>query len=347
MKKNKLITNLLLCFIVLSITVAAKATNNDISQEQTFTDKGIDKRIYVVDSNLDFNPIGKVVKYNKDINVKPIIERNAVKYSDYTNFNELQRKKRDEEKEAYLVKLAVTPEEDRFTNELFEFLEKYNLVYYELGSSTEPLMGINATQPTDVSVNTPFVIYDSTNRLWEVWGGFNFSNPNAWWSERPDCGGFCNPTGNIGGYDTLGINLSGGTNGAALKDFFMQALWQDAPSPYNSGLTGQYSYRVTNRVGTLDSSVGAMFLGQDSISSFGLGSDGYQKFANNFGSGAVCLKYDSKFANANGLARVYYRHTWNQTTIDSITLSSDGTFSITIKGGEAATPTLIGRDYAY
>jgi len=70
-------------------------------------------------------------------------------------------------------------------------------------------------------------------------------------------------------------------------------------------------------------------VGMDAIRLGGLETDGYQKFANNFGAGSVVLKYDSKFANANGLARVYYCHTWNSTTIDSVTLNSDGTFSIT------------------
>lgn len=40
-------------------------------------------------------------------------------------------------------------------------------------------------------------------------------------------------------------------------------------------------------------------------------------------------------------------HTWDTTYGDNVILKSNGSFSVTIKGGTDAVDTLIGPDYAY
>lgn len=294
-------------------------------------------------SDPSVNPIGKVVRYEKDVNVKPLIADAAD--NNVSAFKSSASQMSPEELDIYLAKVAVGQEE-KFTDKFFEVLESNGLVYYELGQDTS--IATPQAQNGDIQVNTPFGLYNSTTKYWEIWGGFKWSNANAWWSEAKGSWGISNPVGNLGGADTAGVNLIGGTNGAALKDFHLQPMWQDAPSPYNSGKTGDYSAaQQKNRVGTFDSKHGAMFKFQDSVSGFGLGSDGYAKYAMNFGSGAVKLAYDSNFSGASGRAVAYMRHTWDKTYVDNVTLNSNGTFSITIKGGTAATDTLIGPDYAY
>ncbi|QOT08443.1 hypothetical protein JNUCC32_20030 [Paenibacillus sp. JNUCC32] len=332
MKKKILSSLLLLSLVGSSLSGAVFADESKYSQN-------------VVDlvSDPSVNPIGKVVRYENEVNVKPLIANAAE--NNVSSFKTSASQMSPEELDMYLAKVAVGQEE-KFTDEFFEVLESNGLVYYELGQDNSVVTP--HAQNGDIQVNTPFGLYNSTTKYWEIWGGFKWTNANAWWEEARKYLGFANPTGPLGGADTAGINLIGGTNGAALKEFHLQPIWQDAPSPYNNGKTGSYSApQQTNRVGTFDSKHGAMFKFQDSVSGFGLGSDGYAKYAMNFGSGAVKLAYDSKFSGASGNAVAYMRHTWDKTYVDNVTLNSNGSFSVTIKGGTAATDTLIGPDYAY
>lgn len=331
--KRKIISSVLLLGLIVSSVSGATLSAEGSTYSQHVVDIAITPSV---------NPVGKVVKYQNDTNVKPLIVK-AVENS--TSSFKASERKSTEELDEYLAKVA-TGQEEKYTEKFFDILESNGLVYYELGqnSSKVSTQAVNG----DIQVNTPFGIYNSNTKYWEIWGGFKWKNDSAWWSEARNWGGFANPTGNLGGADTAGINLTGGTNGAALKEFYLQPLWHDAPSPYNSGRTGGNSAgKQTNRVGTFDSSYGAMFKFQDSVSGFGTGSDGYAKYAMNFGAGAVKLAYDSKFSGARGNAVSYMRHTWDKTYVDNVTLNSNGSFSVTIKGGTDATDTLIGPDYAY
>ncbi|GKU77507.1 hypothetical protein [Paenibacillus sp. L3-i20] len=292
------------------------------------------------------DPVGKIVKYHPS-NVKPlIVEQTKSHRRELTpKENEARRAKID----SYFSRIA-TGQESKYTKEFFDFLEENELVYYELGKQASPLDGgiMPLSTTSDISVNTPFGSYDSVNGWYEIWGGFNFVNDTAWWNEARNYWGFANPTGNIGGSDTVGINLDGGTNGAALKSATMQPIYRDAPGNFNGGIKGQYSApAVTTRVGGLSSNTGGMFMFQDKSVGFGLGSDGYAKYANNFGSGAVKLSYDSRFAAATGNAATYYVHTWDKATITGITANSNGTFAITVANSQYATPTMVSLDYSY
>jgi len=302
-----------------------------------------------LDSKSTINPVGKIVKYAEGKNVKPIIMERTKSHARTLSAEDFIN--REEKIKDYMTSIAsgVKP---RFNEEFFEFLEDNELVYYELGESDEAKKASNispmSTTSSDVSLTTPFMVYDAVNKRYEIWGGFHFSNDNAWWQEARNWFGYANPTGNIGKADTVGINLDGGTNGAALVSFSMQPIYADAPGNFDGGNSGTYSApAVTNRVGNLSSDSGAMFLYQDKCVSFGLGSDGYAKYANNFGAGAVRLVYSSAFAQASGNASTYYAHTWDNAEVTGVTLNSDGSFSISITNSNKSTGTLIGFDYAY
>lgn len=338
MKKN------LLSVLITGVLLLSIAAPN-ISAEKTSPEVSLyTKNIADISSDTTINPIGKIVKYEEGKNVKPLIMELTKSHNKTLNNEDYEARER--RKDDYLS-LIASGQEERFTEKFFDFLEENELVYYELGAPKKGQASILSTSASDVSLTTPFGTYDSVNKRYEIWGGFHFTNDNAWFDEAKNWLGIGNPTGNIGGVDTIGINLDGGTNGAALESFFMQPMYSDAPGNFNGGHGGDYSApQVTNRVGNLSSNSGAMFLFQDKSVGFGLGNDGYAKYANNFGRAAVKLAYSSAFANASGNASTYYKHTY-KTTISGITLNSDGSFSISIANGNDSTETLIGYDYAY
>jgi len=233
------------------------------------------------------------------------------------------------------------------TDKFFNILSENHLVFYELGKNKNAgEFEILSTDGSDVSLTTPFIIYNAPLNRWEVWGGFHFSNDSAWWGERPNCGGFCNPDGNIGKSDMLGVYLSGGTNGASLVEMWMQPIHSDAPSPYNGGYDGNYATRINYRSGTYSSELGGMFTAQDAVVAHGLGSDGYAKYSNNFGKGAVKLSYTSSFSGASGNATSAYLHTWSSAEISSISVSTSGV-SVSVINASNSTGVLSSLDYAY
>lgn len=298
-------------------------------------------------TNID--PIGKIVRYEENKNVKPLIVESTKSHARTLNIDNYTERQINIDDYLSLIATGIEP---RFTEEFFSFLQENELVYYELGASDEAKaasrVSTMSTSSSDVSLTTPFGIYDSVNQRYEIWGGFHFSNDNSWWQEARNMWGYASPAGNIGNQDTVGINLDGGTNGAALQQFHMQPIYADAPGNFNGGNAGSYSgTAITNRVGNLSSNSGAMFMFQDKCVSFGLGSDGYAKYGNNFGRAAVKLAYSKDFANASGNASTYYVHTWDKAKINGITLNSDGSFSISISNESQSTGTLIGFDYAY
>ncbi|MEC0246396.1 hypothetical protein P4H65_11420 [Paenibacillus chitinolyticus] len=289
----------------------------------------------VVDVEISDNPIGKVVKYNENKNVKPMIAQKAKLNAKIKQLDPAEEKERENKINQYFTRIAAG-EEQKFTSKFFDFLRDNNLVYYELGKPEKASIGTLSTSGADVAVNQPWVSYDAESGSWEVWGGYRFTNDYSWWGERN-----LNVDTQIGNLDTIGIHLTT-ANAAALKNgFFAQGLYHDAPcGGCGAGKNGKESERVSSRWGTIDSNNGAMFKISDKIDGFGGG------HAMRWGAGSVRLTYDSKFADAHGLATVYFAHTWSTGSIDEITASKDS-FTIKYSNKAQTTDTLIGGQYRY
>jgi hypothetical protein len=292
--------------------------------------------IDIEDKNVD--PIGKIVRYREDMNVKPLIMERTKQ--NHKNRIVEDDEEREELIHSFLNKVA-TGKEQKFTNKFFKFLRENDLVFYELGEKKKGgTVSISSTTGSDLSIGTPFITYDSYKKTFSIYGGFEFIDSRQPWFNEVS-------SGYIGGQDLLGIHLSNGANGAAMVSQSLVTYFEeDYTSSCKSGLDSTKSDSTTSRDGNISSNDGVVFRYQDSKVT--LSGNGCTVKANNFGSGSVRATYDYKFANANGNAKVQYAHTWSKTGIDAISMGW-AKFEATWTGTDKSytTKVLSGSDRAY
>lgn len=169
----------------------------------------------------------------------------------------------------------------------------------------------------DVTLNRPTIYYDSFTKEYVItgtgkWNAHTYETPSwSWW--YPSVG----DTSNIGGTDAIGISLSntsGSTSGLAL----------------NSGYGYFYNGTATKMSTTLTSEndiYGGGYSVQDFIK--------YTKVVNyilycdvtyyyNAYNMKCVLRYDADFAKYSGSAKLFYSHTWSNTSITGISLNKTG-----------------------
>lgn len=166
------------------------------------------------------------------------------------------------------------------------------------------------SQPSNVTLNNAAIMYNGGTGQWWVGGGGYWNSDAAWYADS-------NGTGNVGGYDGIGVKL------------------YNTSGTYNTQVIESYAY-ISNGMGfsgyvynpsISDGRQGAFFEYQDETAYH---PDGYNSRCYMGRHFSCTIKYNSNFTNFNGYARTAYAHTWSSADISSIGfgLSSSPNFSI-------------------
>lgn len=174
-----------------------------------------------------------------------------------------------------------------------------------------------ASSEDDVALNKPTIKYDSLTKQYIItatgnWKNHNYEVPTwSWW--YPSVG----DTKNIGGADAIGISLTN-TSGST------------AQLAINSGYGKFYNGTATKQSTTLateDDNYGGGFTVQDFIKITKV--DNYVLWCNmeyyyNAYNMTCVVRYNNYFKNYNGNAKLFYSHTWDNTSVTSVSLSKTG-----------------------
>jgi hypothetical protein len=240
---------------------------------------------------------------------------NEFKHEFIANLTEAEINKKDYAIQLLLNKAASNEIPKSEIDKQLESMKVHKLVLPQ-----EESIGI-LSQPSDVSLNAVSIYYDSSTSRWHVTGGGSWSN-NNWNNDHNGWFiGYVGESKNIGGYDTVGITYygTGGTYNTSVKS--SMGYWHDGAGNNWSSYTPSHG----------DGSLGVAFDFQDqvyiqSIDIWGNPTVRYRGFGY-----AATVTYDSNFVNYNGKARTFYGHTWNSTSIDSVSFSGSGsTFGVNI-----------------
>ena len=174
-----------------------------------------------------------------------------------------------------------------------------------------------ASSSGDVTLDKPSISYDSTTKQYILtatgkWKKHSYEVPTwTWW--YPSVGS----TKDIGGTEAIGISLtntSGSTSGLAI----------------NSGYGYFYNGNAVKKSTTLateNDNYGGGYKVQDFIKFTKV--DNYVLWCNttyqyNAYNMTCVLRYNSNFKNYNGNAKLFYAHTWDSTSVTSVSVSKTG-----------------------
>lgn len=179
---------------------------------------------------------------------------------------------------------------------------------------------------SNVNLNRVSVTYNSNTDNWELSANGSWLSTNYW--DKSDVSAPKEGKKyNVGSADTLGIilnNISGDSTGMYLKDGSSYITWSSyketnynrsalISSSTNGAVYNLTDYNVITKVGFLALSYDWAYVGDI------------------FG---TRLTYSSEFANISGNAVFMYAHTWEETSINSISIGKDGIgFGWTTTGG--------------
>lgn len=174
-----------------------------------------------------------------------------------------------------------------------------------------------ASSSGDVTLNKPTIRYDSATKQYIItatgkWNKHSYEVPTwSWWV--PSVGS----TKDIGGPDAIGISLtntSGSTSGLALKSGY---------GCFHNGTATETS----STLATENDNYGGGYKVQDFIkfteviNCFLWYDATYLYNAYNM---TCVLRYNNNFKNYNGSAKLFYSHTWDNTSVTSVNLSKTG-----------------------
>lgn len=207
--------------------------------------------------------------------------------------------------------LAFSDDENVTYDAFEEYLNSKGIFIY----STEeiPVIVPYSSGSSDVTMSNVMITYESTTQEWCVTGGGHWVSYQAIANDMPiDLFPYAGKKTNIGGQDAVGVTLyqTSGTKPTLKRcsGYIHDGKGNDMTlnNPYN-----------------LDSTRGVAFEYQDYKTTLSAIA-GYPEF-NYMGYGfAAQAIYDSKFAQYHGKARSYYAHTWKNTSIKSIGISTSG-----------------------
>lgn len=201
----------------------------------------------------------------------------------------------DVEKNELLTNFSFSTGQERENMRLE--LEKYGIYEFEPDSQSDSEL-MPYSDNSDVTVNTPSIVYDSIPKHWIVMCSGTWKNSN--WMDSLK-------VGNVGGKDGFGVGYT--HIGSEYKSSVISA------SASIRDKSGTISKSTSNRAGG-DGSKGFGFELQDYVTSDGTKYVGYKW------SGSCT--YDLNFGNYSGIATGYYLHTWNSASIDSISFGVEG-----------------------
>lgn len=194
--------------------------------------------------------------------------------------------------------------------EFEEYLNSKGVFIY----STEeiPVVTPFSSGSTDVTMNKVIVMYNSATNQWSVTGG-GYWQDHGYGADMPlELFPYVGKRINIGGQDAVGVTL----------------YQVSGPKPTLMKCSGYvhdgYGKNMTlNNPYNLDSTRGVAFEFQDykTITKVNFLDHNYTYMGYGFSAQAI---YNSKFAEYNGKARTYYAHTWKNTNINSIGVSTTG-----------------------
>ncbi len=217
-----------------------------------------------------------------------------------------------QEDTTYTTALAST-DTDVTYEEFEEYLNSNGVFIYSV--EEVPIITPSSVGSSDVIMSEVMVIYVSATNQWAVTGG-------GYWKDnkyiKPDLPAPILPVAgqkyNVGGLDAVGVALYNvsGTKPTLVK---------------SSGYIhdGHDRSQDLNNPCNLDSSRGVIFEFQDYeyiVSATMINFD-YKYTYMGYGFSAQGI-YNSKFAQYNGKAKSYYTHTWSNTSINSIGISTNG-----------------------
>ncbi|ANF97110.1 hypothetical protein [Paenibacillus bovis] len=194
-------------------------------------------------------------------------------------------------------------------NEIEEQLKPYGIYHLDVPQTSENLNSITADQ-SDIAVSRPDIYYDSSKKQWVIVGAGYWKTDN-WLSHKP----FVTSGGeiiNIGGPDAFGVSFTnkGTTYTTSLKKTY-------ATLSNGSGTTKESQVRSDG-----NGRFGFGFRLQDYI----LRKQGYTDTFTYVGKHFAGLaRYDENFEKYSGTATTYYFHTFNKTSLDTITFGVSNT----------------------
>lgn len=185
--------------------------------------------------------------------------------------------------------LATGVQKETILNEL----ETYGVFFFE--SSNQNSFVMPCSDISDVIVYAPEVYYNTSTQEWILSCAGNWLTDN-WQTEAT--------SGNVGGYDAFGfnfINTSGSTNFNVKR--------------YSAYLYDQnfLNYKYTSISSNDNYTAGTVFKLQDTVNNNSY--IGYRWVGS--------CTYDKSFENYSGNVIGFYIHTWNNTSISSISVSSN------------------------
>ncbi len=195
--------------------------------------------------------------------------------------------------------------------EIDQKMKEYGLIRLEVPQDSS---NIYYSTASDITLNTPSIYYDYQANEWTVSGGGNWIT-NAWKYDSTAANQIlCPASQNLGGVDSIGISLHdpSGTYNASMVD--CQGYYSD----------GAGNYTLIQYADNNNYAQGITFSYQDIITdSTPMDSnwDDWKYKGKNF---SALATYSSAFVNYGGNANTFYAHTWNSTTINSVTLGTSG-----------------------
>ena len=255
----------------------------------------------------EYQEIDKVVSEKKALRAK-CIENNVAE-----KFAELDMEKRKIQKEEIYKKL--------FAGELS--VEKATLQLESLGvfplessikqSVDSEAQTVQLSSFQSITFNDIYVYYDSVLDVWELGGGV-YWNDSSWLDDVPYAlFPYEGMNLDVGGYDGVGISLTqtSGTYNCYLVDTWLYV---------NEG-GGAFDTTTHVPMGGINARYGVFHQFQDYAHLAELnGFNGtYVYYGKHM---SIFAQYSSNFENYHGTARLEYVHTWDETTISSVGISS-------------------------
>ncbi|SFD59624.1 hypothetical protein [Bacillus sp. UNCCL81] len=238
----------------------------------------------------------------------------ANKYANHFKVN-LSKDELDTRTKMVQYKLSKLASSEITQEELKAELRKDEIYLLEVPDSTPKTITILSSQGSDITMNAPWITYDSVTKRWDVTGGGYWKNTH-WFNDITNAWvGYVGETKNVGGYDSVGVtyyNTSGTYNTSVLSSY---GTWNDGNGWSSS----------TSNPSHGNGKYGVAFDYQDKIKLVDIlgliGPEDATYLGHGFSAG---VQYDSNFANYNGKARTFYVHTWSNASISSITLGVSG-----------------------
>ena len=190
--------------------------------------------------------------------------------------------------------------------------EKHPLISVDLNTIRNPLALTDSTivpfsSSSNVVLEKPVIMYDSVPNGWIIAGG-------GYWKSGWDTSASVAPggTGNyysVGGPDGVGVGFT-----SVSGSYSSSIQYQNGYLSDGEGRTVETSVRSDG-----DGRLGFGFRMQDKT--YVKGWANYTYVGKHF---SASTRYDSRFSNYHGVATTYYAHTWNQTSIQSLTVGANG-----------------------